>query len=107
MRIKNEELNDAICGEKLNACGFVPDYQTSFNTYEKYLIANKMIHQIQIAIVKGLEQGYVNLEDNINLFLESKIFTNKDLDNILKICLEDLEELSFTINNISKANVNW
>ncbi len=26
LRIKNEELNDAICGEKLNACGFVPDY---------------------------------------------------------------------------------
>lgn len=105
LRIKNEELNDAICGEKLNACGFVPDYQTSFNTYEKYLIANKMIHQIQIAIVKGLEQGYVNLEDNINLFLESKIFTNKDLDNILKICLEDLEELISNFGTIYGLNL--
>lgn len=99
LRIKNEELLDADRQiNKLKQCGFISTEFESFNNYEKFLVASKIIHQLEIAIIKGLEQGYIRFEENISLYIDSPYFSQKDLDVVLQMCLNDINHL---INNFS------
>ena len=100
IRIKNEELdNQEEIKDKLKMFETTKEFRV-INEYEKMMIASKIIHQTQIAIVKGLEQGFINLQDNVSLKINTPYFTKEDLNFILNLCLKDLNELFENFNNL-------
>src|SRR5690606_25444583 len=79
--------------------GFYRTNKVDFNAYERFIVSIKILHQLQNAIVKGLEQGYIRLNENLSISIDSDLFNQNDLDYLLKVCLNDLNNL---VNNFSK-----
>ena len=93
IRIPNKEIDDVqYCLNKYFQSAICFKYKEK-TEFEKYLIASKMVHQIQIAVVKGLELGYLNLKSILNFHISTKDFSDDELDFIFDLALKDLGEL--------------
>lgn len=95
-RISNEDLGNptSISLNKIKDVlkALKPKVQ-NVNNYNKFLIASKIVHQIQIALLKSLEQGYITSEDNPCFLLESNYFSCDEADKIMQIAIDDLNEV--------------
>lgn len=109
IRITNDEIERGA-GSNINKLIeiFKDDYQTkktSFNNNEKYLIALKITHQFQVAVLKALEKGLLRLNGLIYVDLKSDAFSKEDLMNIFTYANLDVTELInhfFKLYNINK-----
>lgn len=107
LRINNKDLlNFDINIQKLKEYGFYRTSKVDFNAYERFIVSIKILHQLQIAIVKGLEQGYIRLNENLSISIDSDLFDQNDLDYILKVCLNDLNSLVNNFSELYGINLN-
>lgn len=97
VRIKNDEFdngNSKELDELLNICeNYKIRYKKIYNDSEKYLIASKIIHQLQISLVKAVEIGVIAGCETVQVNINTDVFTVEELNKISSIALEDLTSL--------------
>lgn len=119
-RINNKELDDKdskIIKELKNEFDVV-NKVSIFSGLQKHHISMKYIHQLQISILKALEQGYFIEDDELFIDLQSDAFTSDEIDYISKLALNKLKQLFaayckiydfnllLNLNLVRKANEN-
>ncbi|KFZ27470.1 MAG: ATP-dependent DNA helicase RecQ [Candidatus Izimaplasma bacterium HR2] len=94
-RIKNEELNkaDSEILTKLKNELKVTSKVSVFTKLQKYHIAMKVVHQLQITLLKALEQGSIVETDAININLQTDAFSKEEINYISRIAIGKLKEL--------------
>jgi len=65
----------------------------------KVLIANKIVHQVSVAIVKMLEEGHISFSSNLNLEINCDDFSEEEKKLILLLATEEVSEL---VSNFAK-----
>jgi ATP-dependent DNA helicase RecQ len=98
IRIKNQEVRDEI-GENIEYLGgYLQKYRFEskheFTSYEKFLIALKVSHQIQITIVEMFLSGVIDVNHpEIFIDLFTNAFNERDCNYIINAIEEDVREL--------------
>lgn len=100
VRIKNRELNDEKqLFYKLHETGLLETKKIGrYSSYNKLLISSKLIHQIQIAITKSLEQGCICKGDIIDYDVQTDAFNTEQIKILFEIAIKDLEGLIFNLS---------
>ena len=110
LRIKNEDLNSSNYESLINkiiSILEVSDFEFVMpDQNNKAEIALKLTHQFLIVLVKGLETGYLRINDNVKVHGYSKIFNLKDLSFILDLAISELEKLSKAFSNLYGLNIS-
>lgn len=101
VRIKNRELEEAkqLYYKLREETGLLETKKIGrYSSYNKLLIASKLIHQIQIAITKSLEQGYICKGDIIDYDVQTDAFNSEQIKILFEIAIKDLEDLIFNLS---------
>ena len=95
VRITNEEVRfqpeNAVKKLKDLVTGKITDIQPS--SFDKVILAHHIVHQVQIAICKAIEQGFLRFDDMVEISLESSYFSEDDVIFLGQLALEDLSDI--------------
>ncbi len=106
-RIKNSELDDANSEIIKNLKNELKTTKSKegYSTLEKHHIAMKVVHQLQIAIMKSMEQGYILGEDIIYLNINTKAFNSSEIKKIGKLAVAELKQLVACFNSVYNFDI--
>lgn len=94
-RIQNHDLDKNSSNIKLLLEEIFGEINISNNLIpaQKTLHANKIVHQLQIAIVSGIHRNTIPFNASIKIMSHSTIFNENELTQIFNIAINDLREL--------------
>lgn len=93
--IKNEELNnriDSVMQQLRQELG-VSYNNTPTDTRHREVLALKLVHQIQIAIVSALYKGVFPVNARIKVQYSSDLFSKNELEQLLEIAIDDIRDV--------------
>ena len=110
LRIKNEDLipsNYNLLRDKIKSILEVSDFKfTMPHPNDKTELAIKLTHQFIVLLAKGLETGYLNLDDHVKVSGYSKIFDMQDLNFMLNLAIFELALLTKAYSDLYDVNVS-
>gem|GEM_PF-4000539 len=89
-RFNNKSIGSIGC---LNKNGVGPECFHPVTMDEKFLVACKLSHQISIAIMKGLEQGYFGNQANLIIHSSTDMFSNAEWALILSTAVTEVYDI--------------
>lgn len=112
IRIRNEEIESNI-GPNIQELidSFKEDNVRSkeeINYADKYLLAIKLSHQLQISIIESLLSGTIDLSTKSNIYFdyESVIFNKREIEKISNAIEKDIRDLLVNLGKLYNVNIN-
>jgi ATP-dependent DNA helicase RecQ len=106
IRVENKDVSfqklQTIFGLKYN-----PTPRETMLSFEKYMIALKLIHQVQVALTHMLIQG-LNANDSTNVTIDfsTEIFTKNETASILQVLNESYNTLVINVMDLFRIDSN-
>lgn len=110
LRFTNEEVDredPSIMTRLVNALGPAEFQPTNTNIDNKYLVASRICHQFKVAIVKSLEKGFINNISNLTARVNTSMFTESEIDFILKVAVAEVLAILTTYSEIYNLSIEW
>lgn len=89
--VSKSELS-GIIQELQSALGGMPSAAVT-EVGDRFSVACKLTHQIQIAVAKSLEQGIITGDNNLRFTCNTDLFEQSEIDYIVAVALDELSDI--------------
>lgn len=78
-----------------------------YDQYDKAILSHRIVHQIQIAVMKAIEQGFLSFHDAVDVVIDSDLLTKDDALFLGQLAVDDLNDIVTQFSMIYGIEKQW